>query len=532
MSTRQDTHGRIEIRHPSQRQRIVDLSGRTLLIGRDPSCGIWLADSEVSRRHAQIQRAEGGGWVLQDLGSRNGTLVSGVSITQALLTAGDRIQIGACELILRADAAPDVEEPMIEFVEEETVPVAQRPLWHIIKEYSVLARNLNRMSDVEDLVRCLCNGCRRMCHARQASIGLFTGEEVVWHTITTDETESSSQPHLPMEILQRLRDDSLTFEELRQTGTVDIHGTVEGMDALLFPLRSAGVTYGILFLEVPTGGLVDRPQEAGLVRLAAMEAANCLGRIEARQLERRQQEMMADLNAARTIQLSLFPRSLNLDPRVEIGAINRPSAQVSGDYYDMRKIANDRLLFLLADVSGHGLAAAMVMANFQAGFRLCARMFENLQETHLTLGRLVEENAPAGVFVTGILGLLDLSCGRLSISTAGHPPPVEIGGNDGFHVPDECGTLPWGVPPQEEPQVHETNLQEIPGALMLYTDGVTEVTNASDELLGLDGLRRILRKVTVETLQERVERVSDEVALWSNGNIADDMTILALRYCG
>lgn len=67
---------------------------------------------------------------------------------------------------------------------------------------------------------------------------------------------------------------------------------------------------------------------------------------------------------------------------------------------------------------------------------------------------------------------------------------------------------------------------------MLYTDGVTEVTNASDELLGLDGLRRILRKVTVETLQERVERVSDEVALWSDGHIADDMTILALRYCG
>ena len=373
----------IEVRPPGASSRIIVLSEKPMIIGRERSSDIWLADAAVSRRHAQLQLTNEGKWSLQDLGSENGTFVNGHQIEYAILNDGDSIRIGDCDLILREGKAAEEEEAFIEFVEAETLPLEGRPAWSLVGRYAELVRKLNHTEDMNSLMQCLTTGCLEMCQARHAAVGTFHGDEISWCGWASEEGQEAAAPDISDMVCKRLRAESMTFEYLPRTGRMKEYkgDTVSG--ALLFPLRSGGKTYGLLFLEIDPSARPLRRPEAGLVRLAALEAANRMAHFISQEAAEQQARIEVGLNAARRMQVGFFPKTLDIDPRIEIGAVNHPSIVVSGDYYYAEKIDKDHLIFIIADVMGCGLPAAMFVSNFQAGFRLAPRFSTEIDKIHL-----------------------------------------------------------------------------------------------------------------------------------------------------
>jgi serine phosphatase RsbU (regulator of sigma subunit) len=524
----------LEIREPAVARHLVTLQRRPMIIGREPrpASDIWLADPTISRRHAQLQMTDEGLWALQDLGSQNGTFVNGRRVSYALLVNGDRIRVGDCELILRVGAPQEEEEPFLAFEPVETIAAEERPSWEMLGRYVELVRQLDHVDEVEPLMDSLATGCLAMCSASLAAVGLFEGDRFRWYACASEEGMSVEAPSLSDLICQRLRLESLTFERVQHTGDVKRYEAGHPPGGLLFPLRSAGKTRGILFLDLGPSARPLQRQGARLVRLAAMAAANRLSHFEGRQAAEERDRLASSLDAARRIQANLFPRTLDVDPRLEVGAVNLPSTVVSGDYYDVMKTDADRALFVISDAMGCGLPAALLMANFQAGFRLAPHVGPDIRRVHTILGELVEANSGGSAFVTGVLGALDLRSGFVTLTIAGHLPPLRIAGGRALAISRRYATAPWGMPWSQDVDLFQASLAQGSDILVFCTDGVTEAENSAGDQLGMNRFLDIAGRTAFGSLQEAVEGISQEVMDWCGRSLADDLTLMAIRWRG
>jgi serine phosphatase RsbU (regulator of sigma subunit) len=142
-----------------------------------------------------------------------------------------------------------------------------------------------------------------------------------------------------------------------------------------------------------------------------MEVASAIRRLEMAEVADRGRLLVGQLAAARRIMDDLFPQTLSVDPRLEVGAINVRSLEVGGDYYDIALHGQDTAFFVLADAMGNGIPASVLMASFQGRFRLTRQLSFGLEATHTHLAQLVESNSNAGAHLTGVLGAVTLRMG-------------------------------------------------------------------------------------------------------------------------
>ena len=237
-----------------------------------------------------------------------------------------------------------------------------------------------------------------------------------------------------------------------------------------------------------------------------------------------------ELEMAREIQLRLFPQEL---PRIEgfdLFAANQPSLEVSGDYYDVLPWGKDGAMALvLADVSGKGVPAALVMSNIQACLHSQAlRPAESLCDWMSALNRQLFENMRPGTFVTLFFAVLTASNRNLVYVNAGHNPPLLLRA-DHQQQTLEAGGLLAGALPQVEYAQGEVVLQ--PGDLLvMYTDGVTEARSPGGEEFGEERFGRLLgeiRDLSAEAIGRRIfEEVRRHTGLESQ---ADDVTLIVLK---
>ncbi|MFO7956151.1 MAG: SpoIIE family protein phosphatase [Candidatus Brocadiia bacterium] len=527
------TEARFEIRQPGRPGRQFRLDVPLLVIGRDRGCDIWLADAAVSRRHAQLQQTEDARWALQDLGSRNGTFVNGERTNYSVLRNGDTVRVGDCELVLHAveEAEEESDSQFVEFVELETLPAKERPAGDLVVRYARLVRTLNRAENVGGLMERLAGGCLQMCGARCAAAGLFRDGEIDWMARVAGPGASEEVPSVPDGICRELQMKSLRFAAVAEEPQLVEDDSVPPAGRLLFPLRSGGRTYGLLYLDVApaSGPLPER--EVWLVRLAAMEAGSRVARLRALETEHLRTRMETELDAARRIQLGLFPSTLQVDARLRVAAYNLPCVKVSGDYYDVLKLDDDRVLFVLADAMGHGLAAALLAANFQAGFRLARHLGHDLVQMHSVLNELVEANAGGSAFLTGVIGSLDLRDGALEMVIAGHPPPLRVREGSAEPVSSAHGTGPWGMPASEEPHTVRTRLAAA-DTVLIYTDGVTDAFSPEGERYSASRLQDAVAANAWRAPQAAAEAIAGQVVEWSSSALEDDVTLFGLNWLG
>lgn len=244
------------------------------------------------------------------------------------------------------------------------------------------------------------------------------------------------------------------------------------------------------------------------------------------EVERRRIE--GELALARRIQARLLPGPPPEVAGLEIAGVSESAREVGGDYFDHFLLADGRLLLAVADVSGKGVPAALLMSAVRAGLITQPsegeRPADVLRRIHLFLYRSVEP----GQFVTAFLAFLDASSGHLEYCNAGHNPPIVVS-PDGALSRLECGGLVLGIVEDASYETGEMTLA--PGALLaIFTDGVTEAQNPAGELWGEDALIELLRALRSEPPRRLASRLLESVRAFESGRPAsDDVTLLLVR---
>jgi sigma-B regulation protein RsbU (phosphoserine phosphatase) len=234
------------------------------------------------------------------------------------------------------------------------------------------------------------------------------------------------------------------------------------------------------------------------------------------------------LEVARQVQLELLPSK---DPQLEdfdISAYNFPTEEVSGDYYDWVRIYDDQIGLVIADVSGKGVPAALLMAFLRASLRAATHIG---YATHISMTKvnfLLWESIERNQFITAFYGVLDASNKTISYANAGHNPPLLLETNGDFRFL-ERGGMPLGM--FRDTRYYEYFLSLTKGqVLVLYTDGVTEATSTSGQEYGRERLAETVKKCKHLSAREMVTFIHRDVMDWTGGRGADDdLTLFIIK---
>src|SRR5689334_21204759 len=238
--------------------------------------------------------------------------------------------------------------------------------------------------------------------------------------------------------------------------------------------------------------------------------------------------LQGQLEVARQVQLELLPPN---DPELEgfdISAYNFPTEEVSGDYYDWVRIYDDQIGIVIADVSGKGVPAALLMAFLRASLRAASHIGYAPQVSMSKVNYLLWESIERNQFVTAFHGILDASNQTLAYSNAGHNPPLllKASGEARFI---EFGEQPLGM--FQETRYHQYHLLIEPGdVFVLYTDGVTEAENPEGVEFGRDRLVEAVKQNYERPARELIASLELAVLEWTaNLGATDDVTFFVIK---
>lgn len=240
------------------------------------------------------------------------------------------------------------------------------------------------------------------------------------------------------------------------------------------------------------------------------------------------QRLQAQLEIARDVQLQLLPPK---DPQLEgfdISAYNFPTEEVSGDYYDWVRIYDDQIGIVIADVSGKGVPAALLMAFLRASLRAATHIGYSPHISMSKVNYLLWESIERNQFVTAFYGVLDATNRTLAYSNAGHNPPIlmEVDGSVHFET---RGGVPLGM--FRDSRYYEYYATIDPGQIfLLYTDGVTEATDLAGEEYGRDRLVDAVRRSRNLPAREMIDYLHRDLMQWTDGrNAPDDVTFFIVK---
>ena len=250
-----------------------------------------------------------------------------------------------------------------------------------------------------------------------------------------------------------------------------------------------------------------------------------------RQLEIERQRIESELGLARRIQARLLPPGPPAVPGLELAGTSESAREVGGDYYDFLPLEDGRVALVIADVSGKGVGAALLMSAFRASLMSQDLRHEPIATVLARLNRFLHHSVEPGKFVTAFLGVLDGASGRLVYSNAGHNAPLVVSA-DGTVARLEAGGLILGILEEAGYETGEATL--VPGdRLVLYTDGVTEAMDEHDEQWGEERLVELVRSGAGLDSAALVGRIVEAVRRFEGDRGAsDDVTLIVARRSG
>jgi phosphoserine phosphatase RsbU/P len=238
--------------------------------------------------------------------------------------------------------------------------------------------------------------------------------------------------------------------------------------------------------------------------------------------QHRRKQMSREAQEARAIQQALLPKSSPYTPGFAVSGLSIPAGAVGGDWYDFIPLDRGRWGLVLADVSGKGTAAALLMSATRGMLRSLAEAACTPGEVLTKLNCLLADDFPVGRFVTMIYAVLDPENRTLVFANAGHPAPLLITSGKGRFLDTERG-IPLGLGKSDFSEV------QVPlpkgSRLMFYSDGITEASNTQAEEFGLNRLQNLLVSpdASAESILENVRSFADD------GGLTDDATIILIK---
>jgi serine phosphatase RsbU (regulator of sigma subunit) len=266
-----------------------------------------------------------------------------------------------------------------------------------------------------------------------------------------------------------------------------------------------------------------------MLGLTAILSSTAIQTIRSRvRLERVRHEMInKELAQARAIQLAWLPNNDDDPPHVDLSAINQPATQISGDFYNWFQLCDGRTVVVIGDVTGHGMAAAFLMATTQLLIRTTMPRCMNPGECLNEANRQLCIQAFNGQFVTMLVLVIDVHSGTVDLATAGHPAPL-VGQGEHFELLPVQPELVLGVDPDQTYTTQRFTLAR-GSALVLYTDGVIDAQNERGERFSVEGLARSLygRYEHAQAIIDAIVRAVD--GFRGEQPIPDDLTLVAVQ---
>ena len=241
------------------------------------------------------------------------------------------------------------------------------------------------------------------------------------------------------------------------------------------------------------------------------------------QKERNEREAMSrEAHEARVIQQALLPKSSPYIPGIVVSGLSIPAGAVGGDWYDFIPLEDGRWGLVLADVSGKGMAAALLMSATRGMLRSLAEASCTPGEVLTKLNRLLVEDFPAGRFVTMVYAVLDPAKRTLTFANAGHLRPLLIAGEGPRFIDSEKG-MPLGLGFGD---FSEVEVRFPHGSrLLFYSDGITEAVNGDEQEYGLQRLQDHMQRP-----EASAESVLNDVRSFANGvGLTDDATVILVK---
>jgi len=269
---------------------------------------------------------------------------------------------------------------------------------------------------------------------------------------------------------------------------------------------------------------------AGATAVAVLAASLYRVRLDLQASRRDLARKDAELSFALEVQRALFPRSLPDKEGLQFSGICIPARGISGDFYDVMRLPDGRLVFAIADISGKGISAAILMANLQALLRSLTETLDCPREICSKLNRHLHNVTDSTRFATFFYAEWHPVQRTIRYVNAGHHSPVflrsSIQAKSNGRL--DTGGVPLGMFPDADFQTGEVKLEE-GDLLVLYSDGVTEAESEMGEDFGDQRLRQVIAANREKPLGEIQSTILEAVRKWSGQEQEDDMTLLLVR---
>jgi sigma-B regulation protein RsbU (phosphoserine phosphatase) len=297
---------------------------------------------------------------------------------------------------------------------------------------------------------------------------------------------------------------------------------------IIIPVKHKDRLLAFVFLKVKTEieDLIDTTFIQALSNIILVAIEN--KRLARKQLD--QQALQRDIEIASDVQNFLFPKDLPRTEKIEIKAFYQPCQTVGGDYYDYIELQNQNgFVVCIADVSGKGVPAAILMSNFQAVLRTIIRTAQNPKDVVTELNYQLGRNGNRENFITFFLGIYDYDTRELRYINAGHNPPVMMNGKAEVQLLTVGTTVLGAFDPLPFLEMGTVkNLDEF--SLFLYTDGLTETFDNMDAEYGTDRLEAFLQKNYGRPLDDVHQELLQELDDYRKSHpFTDDLTFLSCR---
>jgi phosphoserine phosphatase RsbU/P len=297
---------------------------------------------------------------------------------------------------------------------------------------------------------------------------------------------------------------------------------------VIVPMQIQGKTKGLIILgkRISNADYTDADIEFifSIGSLAIISLENRRLFLEA--LEK--QKLEEELDIAREIQRNLLPQKIPDYKNFDIVGVNVSSKQVGGDYYDIIELENENCCIAIADVSGKGVPASLLMANMQAFLQVICRQNIPLDTATGLINDLISKNTSDGRFITFFWGILNDETKTFNYVNAGHNPPLLV--RNGIITKLEIGGMILGVMKTVMPYKSESVQLQKDDVLVMFTDGISEAMNKKGEEFSDESLEKISLEMANESAENILKRIQSEVQKFTDGaNQSDDITLVVVK---
>jgi len=542
------------VRDSEDKTIMVPLDRDRITLGRSSACELsYPDDSGLSRQHVAFVRS-GDKWQVQDLGSKNGTLLNGKRLEQPMpFGLGDRVAAGLLTIEFPgADATASIARNKVVFVEQpeavtKSTTTVAASLDSLIGASGIDDMNKTSIIQTNPQMQALIRAGRELAGHRplrelfevimDLAMEAVMAARGVLMTLESGELVVRAARGAGFKISTTVRDrvlnektsllvrDTQLDQALREQMSI-VQNKVRSMIAV--PLQTNDRVIGLIYVDTPDLIREFTREDLGLLTVMANVAAIRIEHARLNEIEAAERAMAKELEQAAHIQMGLLPAKSPEVPGMDIAAGTLPCRTVGGDYYDYLPFPDGRIGVLIGDVAGKGMPASLLMSSLQARVKVLFEDGDELAQKVTRLNKTTTANCPDNRFITFFMTVADPATGELVYTNAGHNPPLLVRKN-GTVEQLKGGGIILGILAIAKYQDFRAHMDS-GDTLVLYSDGVTEAVNPSDVDFGEDKLGELTASMRGRPAEELVAAIQSEVAKFSAGAPqADDITVVVMR---